>query len=346
MPDTLNDILLNWKGSLIPDMRGETERVAELMDRKLSEGISIDSAVEIISAGGYPIETVKRVAEARRREIIAANTPKPSDPEYIPVIPRSYADVATHIRRLVMAMPAEDVLNLLSGRTKSSPSLIRLTEKERKQFRSIVAMAKTNDDMGTYAEIDRWVGPHIETAIVDTEILAKRLAENEQTRVEEVGDGTYVVEDANGLRSAVDMSSMSCTCSRYVFGSFAHTGLACEHILCVRAALGGDSNVRIAQFDDDEDMPDEEYESCPQCGGPGTLLGKMGRLTHLRCRDCGWDYSVEPDEQFERTEMQDAIGPGKHSLKDLFLGVDPKQPVDNRGKAGELSRLMNEMRGR
>lgn len=239
MANTLDDILLNWKGSLIPDMRGETERVAELMDKKLKEGISIDSAVEIIAAGGFPVETVKRVAEARRREIIAANTPKPSDPEYVPQPPTCYTDVAPRVRSLVLAMPAEDVLNLLAGRSKNSPSLVRLTENERKSFRNIVATAAHVEDEASLSEIDRWVGPHIETAIVDSEILATKLAADERTKVEDAGDGTYVVEDADGRRAAVDMGALSCTCSRYVFGSFAHTGLACEHILCVKAALGG-----------------------------------------------------------------------------------------------------------
>jgi len=245
MANTMDDILLNWKGSLIPDMRGETEKVAELMDRKLREGISIDSAVEIISVGGYPMEVVKRVAEARRREIVAANTPKPSDPEYVPEPPKTYADVAPRMRALVLAMPAEDIVNLLVGKSKNSPSLVRLTEKERRSFRNIVATAAQVDDDASLAEIDRWVRPHFETAIVDSEILATKLAGDERTTVEDTGDDTYIVEDADGRRSAVDLSTMSCTCSRYVFGSFAHTGLACEHILCVRAAVGDETKDRM-----------------------------------------------------------------------------------------------------
>lgn len=31
---------------------------------------------------------------------------------------------------------------------------------------------------------------------------------------------------------------------------------------------------------------------CPQCGGPGSLIGALGTRDHYRCRDCGWDYSV------------------------------------------------------
>jgi predicted nucleic acid-binding Zn ribbon protein len=36
---------------------------------------------------------------------------------------------------------------------------------------------------------------------------------------------------------------------------------------------------------------------CPACGGVwAVLLGALGRLTHLRCRDCGIVYSVPSDE--------------------------------------------------
>jgi len=233
-----DDILLNWTGSLQPDMRSETERVAELMDRKLAEGISISSAVEIIAGAGYPIETVKRVAEARRRQILASTREKAVDPQQAPSPPANYADVEGHIHKIVMGMSPDDAITVLSGRTKNSPALVRLTEKERPKFRSVVAVASQVGDERTLGEVDRWVGPYVETAIVDSEILAKKLAEDEHTAVDDNGDGTYVVQDSEGHRSAVDLGAMSCTCSRYVFGSFAHTGLACEHILHVTAVTG------------------------------------------------------------------------------------------------------------
>ena len=33
---------------------------------------------------------------------------------------------------------------------------------------------------------------------------------------------------------------------------------------------------------------------CPQCGGPATPLGQLGKLLHLRCRNCGMTYAFEP----------------------------------------------------
>lgn len=65
----------------------------------------------------------------------------------------------------------------------------------------------------------------------------------------------------------------------------------------------------------DFDGPDTGYDSwnhdpeaeqtpdCPQCGGPGTLLGQLGRQTHYRCRNCGWDYSEDGSGQMEAPQQ-------------------------------------------
>lgn len=43
---------------------------------------------------------------------------------------------------------------------------------------------------------------------------------------------------------------------------------------------------------------------CPQCGGHGMSLGTLGSLWHLRCRYCGWDWSINvaADEVSEVSE--------------------------------------------
>ncbi len=47
--------------------------------------------------------------------------------------------------------------------------------------------------------------------------------------------------------------------------------------------------------DDTDDLCDELYdtpaEDCWQCGGPACELGKLGSVTHYRCRCCGWEWS-------------------------------------------------------
>lgn len=54
------------------------------------------------------------------------------------------------------------------------------------------------------------------------------------------------------------------------------------------AALKG---LSVVAFDDEDEGFEDEMPSCPACGGPGMLLGTLGRLTHFKCRNCGMEYS-------------------------------------------------------
>jgi len=43
-----------------------------------------------------------------------------------------------------------------------------------------------------------------------------------------------------------------------------------------------------------------DIESCPMCDGAAAALGTLGTLLHLRCVQCGWQWSVpaeQPDEE-------------------------------------------------
>lgn len=41
---------------------------------------------------------------------------------------------------------------------------------------------------------------------------------------------------------------------------------------------------------------EEEGPACPVCeGGEGFLLGRLGRRSHFRCRDCGIEWSLEEE---------------------------------------------------
>lgn len=44
--------------------------------------------------------------------------------------------------------------------------------------------------------------------------------------------------------------------------------------------------------------PCKEAE-CPLCGGPGVALGTLGYILHLRCRDCGEDFSTDSPDSYE-----------------------------------------------
>lgn len=45
-------------------------------------------------------------------------------------------------------------------------------------------------------------------------------------------------------------------------------------------------------FDDDCD----DGPTCSLCGGPLGLLGRLGRLLHWLCRDCGMQSSTAADD--------------------------------------------------
>lgn len=50
---------------------------------------------------------------------------------------------------------------------------------------------------------------------------------------------------------------------------------------------------------------DMEHNNCPQCGGQGETLGQLGDLMHLRCRQCGWTFVGESDENWELCQTCD-----------------------------------------
>jgi hypothetical protein len=42
----------------------------------------------------------------------------------------------------------------------------------------------------------------------------------------------------------------------------------------------------------------EDFEQCSICDGPLMLLGVLGNRKHMRCRNCGMDFSKEiPNEE-------------------------------------------------
>jgi hypothetical protein len=52
---------------------------------------------------------------------------------------------------------------------------------------------------------------------------------------------------------------------------------------------------------DDFDVDVNEYV-CPECGGPGIALGTLGYILHLRCRDCGDDFTVDSPDSYEEVD--------------------------------------------
>lgn len=41
----------------------------------------------------------------------------------------------------------------------------------------------------------------------------------------------------------------------------------------------------------------EDPSSCPMCAAEGQSLGQLGSVQHLRCRHCGWQWSITEGAQ-------------------------------------------------
>ena len=110
-------------------------------------------------------------------------------------------------------------------------------------------------------------------------------------------DNTFWSLYVNGQNVMRDESyAVVCNVEASLRGS--HSNSECDE---VAATVGGgviDPEDYIEYQDREEAirlmgrMDDEpEQSTCPQCGGPGSELGSLGKTTWLRCRDCGWEFT-------------------------------------------------------
>lgn len=56
-------------------------------------------------------------------------------------------------------------------------------------------------------------------------------------------------------------------------------------------------------------------KSCPYCATPTPVFGRLGRLTHYRCKACGLEWSRPEQEQDD--EQQELCIPGNEQMSDL-----------------------------
>lgn len=42
---------------------------------------------------------------------------------------------------------------------------------------------------------------------------------------------------------------------------------------------------------------DDLSHPCTQCGGPGQMLGILGTMEWYRCRNCGWNFGINPGDK-------------------------------------------------
>lgn len=64
---------------------------------------------------------------------------------------------------------------------------------------------------------------------------------------------------------------------------------------------------------------------CPLCGGPGSPLGQMGNVYHLRCRDCGADYHAQPEAPAEPAQSVPFVRRSKLRRNWVERGEGPEE---------------------
>lgn len=75
----------------------------------------------------------------------------------------------------------------------------------------------------------------------------------------------------------------------------------------------GGQPVNLDDYTQDDPMDsgsDLDYAHCPQCDGPGVLLGQLGDKIHYRCRNCGVDFNESISPNHTGPERQEPYGEG------------------------------------
>ncbi len=84
-----------------------------------------------------------------------------------------------------------------------------------------------------------------------------------------------------------------------------------------------------------EDEEIEEEVACPQCGGPGGLLGKLGAVEWHSCRNCGWEWP-EGQSQGQRGRAATGWVPGRgtqgNEIQTLTRGIRHVMAVRGHGR--------------
>jgi hypothetical protein len=97
-----------------------------------------------------------------------------------------------------------------------------------------------------------------------------------------------------------------------------------------------DINGSEEPFDEDEG---EELTYCPNCGGSGDEMGKLGDRVHYRCRQCGTEFSHLSNEE---TEVEPNLKVG--ALLDYNVSGDPPNTsTATKDHAYELKQLAKQM---
>lgn len=218
------DAIYNWSNHLIPNTRGQIERIASRINTRLAEGFNMGEAVDLLIGEGEDLSTVQQVVnrmldQEEHNETVISRTERK--------IPVKYADIKDDIASLVKTMKPEEFTSVFASRN----SLMSLSEKKQDEFKELVWYAKHHpEDRELNEEVHSYVQPYIEQAIQDSQALAKEAEDNSLFKFKKTAENIYRIKDGNDTYQ-VDIMNRTCTCPRYILCGFNLLGLTCEHIL-------------------------------------------------------------------------------------------------------------------
>lgn len=60
-------------------------------------------------------------------------------------------------------------------------------------------------------------------------------------------------------------------------------------------------------------IAEQQISECPLCGGPRGIIGKLGKIIHIECRNCGMKFTKDTSKR----EKIDSKSPRRTNIKNL-----------------------------
>lgn len=217
------DAIYNWSNHLVPNTKGQIERIAQKLNQRLGEGFNVTEAIDLLLGEGEDLDTIQKVANLLEQDE-EEETLTVSSSRKIPV---RYADIQDGVANLIKKLKPEEFTEIFASKS----SLMSLSEKKQDEFKELVWYAKRHpEDTGLQEELHNYLQPYVDQAIQDSQILAKEAQDSGAYKFKKVASSNYRVKDAGNVYQ-VDITAKTCTCPRYILCGFNMLGLPCEHIL-------------------------------------------------------------------------------------------------------------------
>ena len=215
--------LFNWLNNFTPTSKTQLEKVASKMNTRLSQGFSVEEAVDLLISEGEHLENVQKVAEYVYQELNKDDSVEVKTASS----PVKYADVQDKIEELVKSLGGVEFVNVFASKN----SLMDLSSKKRDQLEKLIWYARQRpEDRRVMADVHQLVQPYVEEAIQDSQVLARNAEQKSSFKFKKEAENIFRVKDDSKYYH-VDIAHKTCTCPRYVLCSFNILNIPCEHLL-------------------------------------------------------------------------------------------------------------------